>query len=95
MKSFVLCLDDVTLDILNKLNIQQIKCIPLKEVENKDLLSAKKNRSNTEYCWTLASSFTWYVLNKNLKIDLITYLDADLLFFSDLSQFLKKLEIHQ
>ena len=80
---FVLCLDDVTLDILNKVNIKQIRCIPLKEVENKELLSAKKNRTNTEYCWTLASSFTWHVLDKNLEIDLITYLDADLLFFSD------------
>ncbi len=88
---FVLCLDDFTLNILNRINIQQIRCIPLKEVENKELLFAKKNRSNTEYCWTLASSFTWHVLEKYLEVDLITYLDADLLFFSDVEPIFKEI----
>tara|TARA_B100000963_G_C22408719_1_gene572234 strand:- start:92 stop:805 length:714 start_codon:yes stop_codon:yes gene_type:complete len=31
----------------------------------------------------MASSFTWYVLQKNKEIELLTYIDADLLFYSD------------
>lgn len=41
-----------------------------------------------EFCWTMASQFTEYVLNEMRRaeikdIDTITYLDADLFFFSD------------
>ena len=81
---YVLCLDDKTKNILEQLNIESVFCLNLEEVENKELVSAKKNRTQAEYCWTLASSFTWYVLNKYNQIGLITYLDADLLFYSSL-----------
>ena len=79
---FVLCIDDQTKSLLEQLNISYLNCIPLFEVENNTLIKAKKNRTHTEYCWTLASSFTWYVMNKFKNINLITYLDADLLFYS-------------
>lgn len=80
---FVLCLDKETKSILEKININSVICLNLEEVENKELKIAKKNRTQAEYCWTLASSFTWYVLNKYKQIELLTYLDADLLFYSD------------
>ena len=79
----VLCLDEKTKEILESINIREINCISLKEVETEDLLILKKERSTAEYCWTLASTFTWYVLQNNDEIDLITYLDADLFFYSN------------
>ena len=79
----VLCLDEKTKEILENINIQEINCISLEEVETEDLLILKKERSTAEYCWTLASTFTWYVLQNNDEIDLITYLDADLFFYSN------------
>ena len=79
---FVLCIDNQTKFLLEQLNISHLICIPLYEVEDKALLKAKQNRTKAEYCWTLASSFTWYVMDKFKDINLITYLDADLLFFS-------------
>ena len=80
---FVLCMDDETKSLLEKINIRQIKCISLHDVEEKRLLKAKSKRTKAEYCWTMASSFTWYVLQKNKEIELLTYIDADLLFYSD------------
>ena len=79
---YVLCIDDKTKSFLEQINISQVKCIELYDIESKSLLKAKKNRSKTEYCWTLASFFTWYVMNKFNYINQITYLDADLLFYS-------------
>ena len=79
---YVLCLDNKTKNLIEKMKIKEIECIPLKEVENYDLLSVKRDRSNAEYCWTLASSFTWFIMQNYPNIDLITYLDADLLFYS-------------
>ena len=87
---YVLCLDDKTKRFLEKINISQVKCIELYEVEDESLLKAKKRRTKAEYCWTLASYFTWYVMNKFYFINLITYLDADLLFYSSLEPIFKE-----
>ena len=88
---YVLCLDSKTKIILEKINITHIKCIELFEVENNDLLKAKKGRSKAEYCWTLAPNFTWYVMDKFKDINLITYLDADLLFYSSFEPLFKEI----
>lgn len=81
-KIFVLCMDQQTKLFLEKVKISQIKCIGINELKNKELLEAKANRTNAEFCWTMASFFTWYVMKRYKEINLITYLDADLLFFS-------------
>jgi len=88
---YVLCLDSKTKNILEKLNNSYIKCIELFEVENNDLLKAKKDRTKAEYCWTLASNFTWFVMDKFKNINHITYLDADLLFYSSLEPIFKEI----
>ncbi len=89
---YVLCLDDKTKEIIEKINIKQIKCLSLKDVENKELLLAKNNRTKTEYCWTLASSLTWYIMQEKSNIDFITYLDADLLFYSDVEPIFEEIK---
>lgn len=79
---YILCMDKKTEEILGKLNFSFVTCVPLADVENKELLHAKSNRGVAEYCWTLSSCFTWYVLQSNKTMEFITYLDADLLFYS-------------
>ena len=88
---YVLCLDNKTKFILEKINSSHIKCIELFEVENNDLLKAKEERTKAEYCWTLAPNFTWHVMDKFKDINLITYLDADLLFYSSLEPIFKEI----
>lgn len=78
----VLCMDRQTQDILTKLDLPHISCIPLSDLEDEALLEAKKDRGVAEYCWTLSPCLPWYVLQNNPYIDFITYLDADLLFYS-------------
>lgn len=83
MRIYVLCMDKQTKVILEQLDLPFVKCIALAEVENEQLLKVKGERGVAEYCWTLSSSFTWYVMRNCLEIDLLTYVDADLLFYSD------------
>jgi hypothetical protein len=54
----------------------------LANLEDDALLEAKKDRGVAEYCWTLSPCLPWHVLQHNPGIDFITYLDADLLFYS-------------
>lgn len=82
-KVFVLCMDEQTKNILERLDLPFVTCITLAEVENEELLKAKAGRGVAEYCWTLSSCFTWYVMQRYHEIDFLTYVDADLLFYSD------------
>jgi len=80
---FVLCMDKQCQVILERLDLPFVRCIPLDELEDEALLDAKSDRGVAEYCWTLSPCLPWYVMQEHLEIDFITYLDADLLFYSD------------
>lgn len=79
---FVLCLDELASDVLNSLQIDGCICVPISLVESDVVLAAKANRNIAEYCWTLSSYFTAWLMENHSEVDLITYLDADLMFFS-------------
>lgn len=83
MRIHVLCMDEQTKVILKDLQMPFVHCVSLAEVETEALLKAKADRGVAEYCWTLSSGFTWYVMANNPDIDLLTYVDADLMFYSD------------
>ena len=80
----VLCMDDQTRDILEQLGLDYVTCLSLAELEDEALLALKSGRSMAEYCWTLSPCLPWYLLQQNPGIDAITYLDADLYFYSSL-----------
>jgi len=83
MKIYVLCMDDEAKVLLEQFQFPYVHCIRLSEVEDEKLLRAKAGRGIAEYCWTLSSSFTYYVMQNYPEIDFLTYVDADLLFYSD------------
>jgi len=80
---YVLCLDEQTESVLKSLGKSTIIPVALRDVEawDPDLLEAKANRSTVEYYFTLSPVLPLYVL-EHFDCDLITYLDADLMFFS-------------
>jgi len=80
----VLCMDDQTREILEELGLPYVTCLSLSEVEDEVLLAVKPGRSMAEYCWTLSPCLPLYVLQHYPEIDSITYLDADLYFYSSL-----------
>ena len=81
---FVLCMDEECKSILGQLGLAYIHCIPLADIEDDSLLEAKKDRGVAEYCWTLSPCLPWFILQKHPEINMITYLDADLMFYSDI-----------
>lgn len=89
---FVLCMDDYTLDAISSKQNDRIVSIPLRSIESNEVLSVKSNRSVAEYCWTLSSVFTWYILSLYEYVNLITYLDADIFFFSDVSPIFNEID---
>jgi len=82
-KLYILCLDEETYDVLNRLNEERIHAISMQELEKwePELLHAKENRNLVEYYFTLSPVLPLYILKK-YNVDIITYLDADLFFYA-------------
>lgn len=83
-RMYVVCLDELTQQVLTRLAIEQVMPIALAEIEAGDaeLVGARHNRTLVEYYWTLTPSVIAYFLKGLPSNELITYLDADLFFFS-------------
>lgn len=88
---YVLCMDSQTQYILNHLDLPFVHCIALSEMEDEALLKAKADRGVAEYCWTLSPCLPSYVMQNHPEIDFITYVDADLLFYSDVEPLFKEI----
>ncbi len=80
---WILCLDEeITLDVLNKLKLKNVTLLRLEDVEDEDLLEAKKTRTTREYSWTLKPSVANYIFNKNPEIKTLMYNDSDIYYYT-------------
>lgn len=81
---FAVCMDEISRVILAALNLPNVRLVPLHEIEWRDaaLLATKKQRSLVEYYWTMTPTITLRMLERLEPGDVLTYLDADLYFFS-------------
>jgi len=79
---YIFAFDDILADALKTMSLPHITVITLSEFEDEELLHTKKTRSAGEYCWTCSSSSIYYCLT-HFNIDNCTYVDADIMFFSN------------
>ncbi len=81
----MICMDDRSYKHLNDNPLNNVQILHIKELEKKSpsLKIAKLNRNRIEYFFTCSPAVCNYVINQFDFIDSITYLDADLYFFSD------------
>jgi hypothetical protein len=89
---WVLCLDPATERVLGRLALPGLEVLPLAELEAAEqrLLAVKPSRTRVEYYFTLTPALIWHVLTRAAAGGPVTYLDADLYFFSDLGQVLEE-----
>lgn len=84
---YVLCLDNESFKVISEIATTTSKIIPvsLTQLERWDtnLLRAKSNRSTIEYYFTLSPALPLFILKQYKEVDIVTYLDADLYFYSD------------
>lgn len=79
---WILCMDEQVEAQLRRLALPEVGILPLREVENAALLAVKPGRGVGEYCWTMTSFAIGHVLARLPAGERVTYLDADLFFFS-------------
>ena len=81
---WVLCLDGIAFGILEKMALEGMHPIRLEDFLRDDeaLRAARSNRSVVEFYFTCTPSLPLYVMARQPDMDMVTYLDADLFFFS-------------
>jgi len=82
---WMLCMDDEAHAALKTLALPSVRPISLGEFEDGDtaLVSVKKDRTVIEYYFTSTPSLPRFIFRASEEPDMITYLDADMCFFSD------------
>jgi FkbM family methyltransferase len=78
------CFDDESHAILGELALPNVTTVQLRELEafDPELLAVKDDRTVAEYCWTATPCTLRYVLKTRPDVMEVTYLDADVRFFS-------------
>lgn len=79
---YIFAFDDACYATLVKMDLSNATIISLTAFETPELLSIKDSRTKGEYCWTCTASTIWHCIH-TFSLDHCTYIDADLLFFSD------------
>lgn len=91
---YIFAFDDICYNVLKDIGLDKAEIIPLRELENKDLIRVKGGRTKAEYCWTCTPQIIRYVFD-HYSVDMCTYIDADLYFFQSPSILLKEIEENQ
>lgn len=79
---YIFAMDSKCEKILKEEDLKNVIVIGMDEFETPALLKAKAERTKAEYCWTCSSWSIKHVLERyNEKI--CTYIDADMMFFSN------------
>ncbi len=79
---FVFAFDQKCYDYLKSQKFEHLTVVSLNEFENTDLLKIKPTRTAAEYCWTCSASTIYYSIT-HFNLDNCTYIDADMLFYSN------------
>jgi hypothetical protein len=82
--------DEKCIFAINQKNFPNVTVIPFKEIETQELLKAKVTRTVGEYYWTIKATCIKHLFN-NIKLNFVTYIDADSFFFSSPKPFFEEL----
>lgn len=83
---WILCFDEETWHTLSRLKLPEVRLIRNLEFEDNDeeLKRAKTNRSRVEYYWTCTPSLPLFIFRRFTEVDVLTYIDSDMYFYSSL-----------
>jgi hypothetical protein len=88
---WIVCMDDLVEEQLVRISLPNVTLITLMSVETQDLLEVKTGRTRGEYCWTITPFTFQAVFDRDKSVERVTYLDADLFFFSSPQILLREL----
>lgn len=77
---WILCVDDEVFEVLQRIDLPNVRLLQLNLLETEELKRVKPTRTKAEYCWTLTPFSPRFVFEADQSVHRVTYLDADLWF---------------
>jgi len=91
-KLYALCFDDLSFNVIKKMNYHHFIPIHYSEFENEELQKNKKNKEKMyEYYWSCKPYAILWIMKKT-KAEMVTYIDCDFLFFQSPEPIFKEAE---
>ncbi|TDQ76641.1 glycosyl transferase [Sphingobacterium yanglingense] len=87
---YIYAFDDACYTVLTAMDLSKVTVLRLDDFEDEELLSVKLTRTPGEYCWTCTPAVILHAI-ETYGLEACTYLDADLLFFSNPSTLLEEM----
>lgn len=78
---YALCMDEDAYEFLVKASLPSLVPIEVSDLYTPEVLKVKSRTTNGQFCWFCQPFICLHVLN-TFKVDMVTYLEADSLFFS-------------
>ncbi|MBF0123432.1 MAG: hypothetical protein HQL21_08545, partial [Candidatus Omnitrophica bacterium] len=88
---YVLCMDSTAFNTLTKMKLENCVPISVDELLNSEVAQVRERTTHGQFCWVCQPLLCQFVLDK-FKVDMVTYLEADSLFFSDPEVLFQELE---
>jgi len=81
-KFYTLCMDQLSYDVVKGLNLPGITPIHIDELLTAEISEVRGRTTHGQFCWVCQPLLCEFILDK-FNPDMITYLEADSMFFSD------------
>lgn len=78
---YVMAFDKECYDYLKKLNLPQMVVDNFDDIETDELRKIKKERTRSEYCWTVGPLLTEHFIVK-YNLESVAFIDADMMFYT-------------
>ena len=78
----MLCMDEESFVVLKALNLDKARLLRVSDVEDERMRAVKSTRTHVEYIWMFGAQLSLHMLEHNPNMDMVTYLDADMYFYS-------------
>jgi len=78
---YALCMDGSAFDVLDRMPFEELVPISLNDVLTPEAENIKELTNHGQFCWVCQPLICEYVINQ-FDVDMVTYLEADSLFFS-------------
>ena len=79
----ILCMDIQTRNAFERMALPNTRLMLVEDLGDAELLAVRQTRAMREFCWTCPSALMRALLTELPEGGVLTYIDADLAFFSD------------
>jgi len=89
---WIVAMDSELEELFSSIGLQNVRVIPVGQIETEELRAVRSTRTPREYCWTLTPFLYDAVFSREDSARRVTYVDADVWILGDITPIFSELE---